>query len=34
MKNGYGVMKWEDGRNYDGYWKDGLFDGNGILTTK
>jgi hypothetical protein len=33
MKDGHGLMKWNDGRVYDGFWKNGLFDGEGILKT-
>lgn len=27
LKNGYGKLKWDDGRLYDGYWKDGFQHG-------
>jgi len=26
-----GVFVWSDGRKYEGYWKEGLQDGNGKL---
>jgi hypothetical protein len=33
-KDGKGKMVWDDGRTYDGMWKNGLFHGSGTLLTK
>lgn len=30
---GKGVLKWSDGRVYDGYWKDGKMNGDGGTMT-
>ena len=32
MKDGIGKMEWNDGRKYNGSWKEGLFHGLGTLT--
>lgn len=34
MKDGVGTMIWDDGRMYEGMWKNGQFDGLGKLQTK
>ena len=31
--NGLGTMKYRDGRSYKGQWKDGLYHGQGKLTS-
>ena len=31
MYNGIGIMKWPDGKSYDGEWKDGKRNGNGTM---
>lgn len=33
MKNGKGEIIWDNGQSYLGNWKDGKFDGEGILKT-
>jgi tetratricopeptide (TPR) repeat protein len=32
-KNGFGILEYPDGR-YEGYWKDGKFEGKGIMVLK
>ena len=31
-KNGYGVAVFDDGSNYEGYWKNGYFSGQGVFS--
>lgn len=33
-KHGHGVFIWPDGRKYDGEWKDGNQDGEGMFHSK
>ena len=33
MKNGYGVLKWPDGRRFEGSFRDNKPDGRGIFIT-
>ena len=32
MKHGYGKYEWENEQSYEGYWRDGQWDGKGKLT--
>jgi len=32
--NGKGKYEWDDGREYDGDWKNNLMEGKGIFTWK
>ena len=31
LKEGFGKFIWVDGHSYEGFWKDGKQDGNGII---
>jgi len=34
MRSGFGVLKYEDGRMYQGYWSEDMKEGQGKLTDK
>lgn len=31
LKDGFGIFLWGDGHSYEGFWKSGRQDGNGII---